>query len=138
MIDHLSIGVTDLEAATRFYDAVLEPLGYVRVVTHPGSRHHPWRSACYGPPGSDPHVDSSAAPFWLEERPRPAASGEGSHVCFRAASRAAVDRFHAAGLAGGGTDYGRPGLRAHYGPGYYASFLVDPWSWRIEAVTFAD
>ena len=136
MIDHVSIGVRDLDRAMAFYDAVLGPLGYVRVVTHPGDVDHPFRSACYGPPGSDPNVTSHAAPFWLEERPDPTDGGSGSHFCFAAPSRDAVERVHAAGLAAGATDYGAPGLRAHYGPDYYAAFLVDPWGWRIEAVTF--
>lgn len=135
MIDHLSIGVRDLDAAMRFYDAVLAPLGYVRVVTHPGDVDHPFRSACYGLPGSDPDLDSHAAPFWLEERPDPADGGSGSHVCFDASSRAAVERFHAAGIAGGASDAGAPGLRLHYGPGCFAAYLIDPWGWRIEAVT---
>ena len=60
----------------------------------------------------------------------------GTHVCFCAPDRAAVHAFHAAGLAAGGTDYGAPGLRPHYGPGYYAAFLMDPDGWRIEAVTY--
>jgi catechol 2,3-dioxygenase-like lactoylglutathione lyase family enzyme len=138
VIDHLSIGVRDLDRAMRFYDDVLAPLGYVRVVTHPGDDAHPFRSACYGPPGSDPNVTSSAAPFWLEERRDATAAGRGSHVCFAAPSRDAVARFHAAGLAAGATDDGAPGLRTHYGPRYFAAFLVDPWGSRIEAVTFGD
>src|SRR5689334_3248284 len=117
----------------RFYDAVLAPLGYVRVVTHPGDARHPFRSACYGPPGADPWRSSVEAPFWLEERPDAAAGGRGAHLCFRAPSRAAVAEFHAVGVAAGATDDGAPGLREHYGPGYYAAFLVDPWGWRIEA-----
>ena len=32
MLDHVSIGVTDLECSRRFYDAVLRPLGIVRIV----------------------------------------------------------------------------------------------------------
>jgi catechol 2,3-dioxygenase-like lactoylglutathione lyase family enzyme len=136
MIDHLSIGVRDLDRAVQFYDAILGPLGYVRVLTHPGDVDHPFRSACYGPPGTDPVADPHLAPFWLEERPDPTDGGSGSHVSFGAPSRAAVEQFHAAGLAHGATDYGAPGLREHYGAGYYAAFLIDPWGWRIEAVTF--
>ncbi len=33
----------------------------------------------------------------------------------------------------GGKDNGAPGLRADYGPGYYAAFVVDPDGYRIEA-----
>jgi catechol 2,3-dioxygenase-like lactoylglutathione lyase family enzyme len=32
MLDHVSLGVTDLERSRRFYDAVLRPLGIVRIV----------------------------------------------------------------------------------------------------------
>ena len=48
----------------------------------------------------------------------------------------AVDAFHAAALAGGGTSDGAPGYRAHYHESYYAAFIRDPDGNRIEAVTF--
>ena len=44
-----------------------------------------------------------------------------------------VDAFHAAALKSGGRDNGKPGLRADYGPNYYAAFVVDPDGYRIEA-----
>ena len=56
------------------------------------------------------------------------------HWCFKAASRAEVDAFHAAGLAHGGADDGAPGLRPHYHAHYYGAFLLDPFGNRIEAV----
>jgi hypothetical protein len=48
--------------------------------------------------------------------------------------RAAVDRFHSQGLAAPGTTTARPGLRADYGPTYYAAFLIDPGRQHVEAV----
>ena len=63
-----------------------------------------------------------------------AAAGARRHWCFKAPSRAAVDAFHAAGLAHGGRDEGAPGLREHYHSHYYAAFLLDPAGNRIEAV----
>lgn len=63
-----------------------------------------------------------------------AASTPGVHIAFNAQSRAAVDRFHAAGLAAGGRDNGAPGVRADYAPTYYAAFLIDPAGNNIEAV----
>ena len=42
-------------------------------------------------------------------------------------------KFHAAGLAAGGADEGRPGLRSYH-PGYYAAFLLDPEGNKVEAV----
>jgi catechol 2,3-dioxygenase-like lactoylglutathione lyase family enzyme len=38
----------------------------------------------------------------------------------------AVDAFHAAALAAGGTDEGRPGIREHYHPNYYGAYVRDP------------
>ena len=48
--------------------------------------------------------------------------------------RAAVNAFHAAGLAAGGRDNGAPGLRPQYHPGYYAAFVIDPDGHNVEAV----
>jgi len=36
MIDHVSVGVTDLERSQRFYDAFLRPLGLVRILDFEG------------------------------------------------------------------------------------------------------
>ena len=44
-----------------------------------------------------------------------------------------VDRFHAAAIAAGGQDNGKPGER-DYHPGYYACFVLDPDGNNIEAV----
>ena len=67
------------------------------------------------------------------ERPVAADQGSGLHFCLSAPTRAAVDAFHAAALAAGGKDNGRPGPRADYGPDYYAAFAVDPDGYRLEA-----
>ena len=56
------------------------------------------------------------------------------HLAFQAADRVAVDRFHAAALAAGGRDHGKPGERAEYHPGYYGAFVLDPDGHNIEAV----
>jgi hypothetical protein len=48
--------------------------------------------------------------------------------------RQAVDDFHRAALENGGRDNGEPGLRAGYGPNYYAAFVIDPDGHPIEAV----
>lgn len=120
MLDHLSLGVVDLARAAKFYDAVLEPLGFLRVWTYE-------RAIGYGPPGSD---DKLA----IKERSAARSAGEGFHVALAATSRAAVDAFHVAALSNGGRDEGAPGLRPAYGPGYYAAFARDPDGYRIEAV----
>jgi catechol 2,3-dioxygenase-like lactoylglutathione lyase family enzyme len=119
MIDHLSLGVRDLKAARRFYDAALQPLGYRLLQEYPTSLGY----------GAD------AAALWLlaAERPVKADEKSGLHLCFSAPSRAAVDAFHKAAVKAGAKDNGKPGLRADYGPGYYAAFVVDPDGYRLEA-----
>jgi len=121
LLHHISFGVSNLEAMAAFYDAALAPLGQVRVWDGP-------RSVGYGLPGQGDKL-------LLNLRDGgPHAPGQGFHLAFAAASRAAVDAFHAAALAHGGRDNGAPGLREHYGPNYYAAFVVDPEGYRIEAV----
>jgi catechol 2,3-dioxygenase-like lactoylglutathione lyase family enzyme len=119
MIDHVSIGVRDIDRSKRFYDAALEPLGY-RCLSEGGG------SLGYG----DDHATFCISAV---EHPVPADDGSGLHFCFIASSRHGVDAFHAAALRAGESDNGRPGLRADYGPNYYAAFVVDPDGYRIEA-----
>jgi catechol 2,3-dioxygenase-like lactoylglutathione lyase family enzyme len=119
MIDHVSIGVRNVAASKRFYDAALQALGYQCLSESPGSLG-------YG---------ANAPAFWINatDRPVPPEPQSGLHFCFSARNRKAVDSFHAAGLASGGRDNGRPGLRPDYGVGYYAAFLIDPDGYRVEA-----
>jgi len=46
----------------------------------------------------------------------------------------AAGAFHSTALEAGSTDAGAPGLRAHYGPSYYAAFVIDPDGHQLEAV----
>jgi catechol 2,3-dioxygenase-like lactoylglutathione lyase family enzyme len=119
MINHVSIGVRDIARTRRFYDAALAPLGYKCLSESPGSLGY----------GSD------AVVLWISESERPVAADpkSGLHVCFDAPTRKSVDAFHEAALETGGRDNGKPGLRADYGPSYYAAFVVDPDGYRLEA-----
>jgi catechol 2,3-dioxygenase-like lactoylglutathione lyase family enzyme len=121
MLGHISFGVEDLDRAIRFYDAALVPLDAVRVWTTD-------TAAGYGAAGG---ADRLA----LFHRPGATrAPGAGFHLAFHATSRAAVDAFHAAALAAGGSDAGSPGLRPRYSPTYYAAFVIDPDGHKLEAV----
>jgi predicted lactoylglutathione lyase len=57
----------------------------------------------------------------------------GVHLAFSTQKRAVVDKFHAAGLAAGGTDNGPPGVR-WYHENYYGAFVLDPDGNNVEAV----
>ncbi len=120
MFDHISFGVRDIARSRRFYDAALAPLGFSALSVGDNSLGY----------GKD------AAALWLSlsASPVPADPRSGLHVCFTAPSRAAVGEFHRAVLATGGRDNGAPGLRADYGPTYYAAYVVDPDGYRLEAL----
>ncbi len=115
MIDHVIIGVDDLEACSAFYEQALAALGMGVVMAMP-------HGVGYGKDGKPA--------FWIADREL---SGP-VHVAFTSPDRATVDAFHEAALAAGGHDNGRPGLRPHYHPSYYAAFVYDPDGNNIEAV----
>jgi catechol 2,3-dioxygenase-like lactoylglutathione lyase family enzyme len=115
MIDHLKLHVGDVARSKAFYEAALAPLGY-RIVMEPA-------------PGLV-GLGVRFPDFWLGQSDTPTVA----HVALRAEDRAAVDAFHAAALAAGGTDNGAPGLRPHYHPGYYGAFVIDPDGNNVEAV----
>ena len=124
MIDHVSVGVSNLERSARFYESALAPLGLSRLVTRP---------ATIG-------FGKAYPEFWINLRPgmTPVAPESGVHICLRAKLTGDVDAFHAAALAAGGRSDGVPGLRPHDRVRYYAAFVIDPDGNRIEAVTFPE
>jgi catechol 2,3-dioxygenase-like lactoylglutathione lyase family enzyme len=108
LIDHLHLRTVDLDASRRFYAAILEVLGIPLVA---GDGHF--------------YADE----LWVDRGEAPSRV----HFAFQAADRETVDRWYAAGLAGGGRDNGAPGERSYH-PGYYAAFLLDPDGNNVEAV----
>ena len=108
MLDHVTIGVRDVEHSKKFYDRALAPLGIVRLSAE-GARF-----AGYGV--------SPKAFFWIGTRET---LQTGAHIAFVAHDRATVERFHEAAIAAGGRDNGRPGLRPHYHANYYGAFVLD-------------
>lgn len=124
MLDHISITVSDIAAAERFYDAIMAALGVVKV----GSRAD-WLG--YGERARADHPERVYISIRKGGKPDDAF---GRHWCFKASSRPIVDAFWRDGLAAGGIDDGAPGLRANYHPSYYAAFLRDPDGNRVEAV----
>lgn len=120
MLHHVSFPVADLAASGAFYDAALGALGFRRVFEDD-------TAIGYG-------LETGKDKFCLKLRAPAVPAGPGFHLAFAAPNRRAVDRFHADALAVGGQDNGPPGPRPHYGPHYYAAFLVDPDGHRIEGV----
>jgi catechol 2,3-dioxygenase-like lactoylglutathione lyase family enzyme len=119
---HVTLGTNNLERAEKFYDAVMAVLG------HPVLFKAPPNVIAYGTPAGEKLF--VLTPFDRRE----ARPGNGVHAAFKVDSRAAVDAFHKAALANGGSDEGAPGLRPHYHPNYYGAYVRDPDGNKIQAV----
>ncbi len=119
VIDHLTVGVSDLDRSREFYIPTLLPLGFSEI----GQRRE----------------GATEIEFGLEEAPDFAIStayptGAPVHVAFAADRREQVDAFHAAAIAAGGRDNGAPALRPEYSDDYYGAFVLDPDGHNVEAV----
>jgi catechol 2,3-dioxygenase-like lactoylglutathione lyase family enzyme len=130
IIDHLNIGVSDVERSRVFYEKALAPLGLKLLHSIPpegaesGGEQSKVKAAMYG-------FGRQYKPlFWIVGNAR---VGEATHFAFVAKTRDEVDAFYAAALAAGGSDNGPPGLR-RYHENYYGAFVRDPDGINIEAV----
>jgi len=119
VLDHITVNVRDLRAARAFYPAALGAIGMKINLDF---------SSAFGMGSKKENI------FWLARDRQ--ASGDG-HYAFRVRHREEVDAFHAAALAAGGKDHGKPGPRPDYGPTYYAAFVKDGEGNNIEVVCYA-
>lgn len=113
MLSHVTLGSNDIHRSRTFYDAVMGALGLGRMAGMDGEIHSIW--------GTDRPAVVVRHPLNGE----PATFANGGTVGFVAPSRAAVDAFHAAALANGGSCEGPPGPRAAAG-GHYGAYVRDP------------
>ncbi|WP_018238882.1 VOC family protein [Ensifer sp. BR816] len=122
MLLYVTVGTNDLERAGAFYDGVLPTLGY---------RRQRWDETEIGY-GADGDV---RVRFWVVTpfNREPATYGNGVSIALVAETRSAVDAFHAAALAAGGTDEGAPGLRPFHAH-FYGAWVRDLDGNKIAAV----
>jgi len=121
----LRLGTNDLDKSAAFYDATLAALGMTQARVP---------------------MDAPVAMFRLPGglmlmlgAPRdgqPASYGNGETFGFSAEDAAAVDAWHAAGLANGGTCEGAPGPREAAG-GRHGAYLRDPDGHKLCAYVMA-
>jgi catechol 2,3-dioxygenase-like lactoylglutathione lyase family enzyme len=114
VFDHVDIRASDRAASERFYLTVLRAVGIEQ--THSDAELAGWDD--FSIVGANDEVPVTRR----------------LHVGFVAPSRAAVDAFHAAGVAAGHRDDGAPGPRPQYRDDYYGAFLLDPDGNSAEAV----
>ena len=117
MLDHVSIQCADLDAAARFYDAVLAQLGGGRLLDF----------------GEVIGYGAEFPSFWIGRQ----TTGDGfreSHIAFRAPSREAVQAFFDTAVARGAEALHEPRVWPEYHPGYFGAFVRDPDGNNVEAV----
>lgn len=122
MFSHVFLGIGPaadaFDRALAFYDPLMAVLGIAPRFRDASRPWAGWQSATDG-----------GRPLFLIGRPHDAAAhapGNGQMVAFLAATRAQVDRAHAAALAHGGRCEGAPGLRPEYHANYYGAYFRDP------------
>ena len=122
MILYLTFGTNDLTRAGRFYDPVLTSIGYVQL--RAGKEDFGYGTS-----------DDTEPQFWIVTPydGQPASRGNGTMLALIAPTRASVDAFHAAALANGGSDEGKPGLRP-WSAYFYACYVRDPDGNKLSAV----
>jgi catechol 2,3-dioxygenase-like lactoylglutathione lyase family enzyme len=125
-LDHITVTAADLAASAAFYDSVLGALGLHRHVELVDEEEDaPEVEALAWAPPDGPAV------LWLVHG---APATTGLHLRFRAAARADVETFHAAGVAAGAVSRAAPRRWAIYRRGEYGAMLADPAGNVVEAV----
>jgi catechol 2,3-dioxygenase-like lactoylglutathione lyase family enzyme len=119
VIDHITVGVSDVARSREFYRHALTPLGFAEI----GAWREGGEEVSFGLDEANDFGISSAY-----------GTGAPVHVAFAADRREQVDAFYAAALQAGGRDNGAPGLRPEYSEGYYSAFVLDPDGHNVEAV----
>ena len=128
-IDHIGIGVPDLAAAKRYYDALMPILGL-----KPWFPTTPEGVFNYGPDGArGPQL------FFYQATE---ASGHSRHrqvlhhIAFMVENRAIVREAHAWAVAQGNEILDAPADFPQYGR-HYATYWLDPHGFKLEVVSFA-
>jgi catechol 2,3-dioxygenase-like lactoylglutathione lyase family enzyme len=118
MLDHISIQVRDVAAATSFYDAVLAAIGYRRVLDF----------------GDVIGYGDEFPAFWVGKAEAEADHpGLPPHVAFAAPDPAGVIAFFEAAVASGAEVLHEPALWPQYHAGYFGAFVRDPDGNNVEA-----
>lgn len=113
MFSHLMLGVNDLEASKKFYDALLGALGIAPGVAN---RNRYFYRSAGGTFAITTPINGEAA-----------CHGNGSTIGFTAQSPEQADAWHSAGIANGGTACENPpGLREGPAGPLYLAYLRDP------------
>jgi len=110
MLGFVTIGTNNIEASSKFYDAVLIPFGIENVLIT--ERYI----------GYAKKINPNKIEFYLMKpfNKKLATFGNGTMIALFAESRTIVDNFHSIAMERGALNEGLPGLRPPDGTDYYA------------------
>jgi catechol 2,3-dioxygenase-like lactoylglutathione lyase family enzyme len=117
VLDHLGIQCADLPRSVAFYETVLAPLGFRKMMDF----------------GVAVGFGADAPAFWLGKLDEGAGWRE-DHIAFVANDRAAVHAFFDAAVGTGAEVLHEPREWPEYHAGYYGAFVRDPDGNNVEAV----
>lgn len=115
MFTHIMVGSTDVERSRKFYDATMGALGYDPAASPAGAPR-----LFYGGFGR------GALGVGLPGNGEPATFANGGTIGLQAKDKDAVDAWHAAACANGGTCEGAPGPRPNAPGRAYGAYARDP------------
>ncbi len=124
MIGYVTLGVTDIPRAAKFYDTLAEALGYGRMMGSEDEGFIAWGSSEAAGLGILKPFDGN-----------PMSVGNGVMVALQAKDAAQVRRLYDLALANGGTDEGAPGPRGD--GGFYAGYFRDLDGNKLNAFSMA-
>ncbi len=111
MFTHTYLGTNDVDKSRKFYNSVMAALGYEPVEL------------------PDKTIYAGAMGTLIVSKPangEDATSSNGYTLGLQAPNYEAVDKWHAEGLANGGTCEGTPGFRENSPGNMYGAYLRDP------------
>lgn len=111
MFTHVYFGANDVDKSKKFWDAVMGALGHAPA-PYPNGVIYP--------------AAGGAIVIAPPRNGEPASAGNGHTLGLSAPDYAAVDAFHAAGVANGGSCDGEPGFRENSPGNMYGAYLLDP------------
>jgi catechol 2,3-dioxygenase-like lactoylglutathione lyase family enzyme len=134
MLGHMGVNVPDLPAAKRYYGELMPLLGFQLFLSNDDE-------FAYRPAGGKPGTYLFFYPSAEESEYSPYRTGL-QHLAFMVRTRAVVDDVHRLAselsLSAGGRVLHEPQHFAQYPPPYYATFWLDPWGFKLEAVCHSD
>lgn len=126
MIGYTMVGTTDLARAIRFYGPMFAEMGMKQCYKD--------EQVAFWGDKTDVNAPRFATGYPFDGGK--AGVGNGTMTAFLITGSELIDRLYSIAVENGGVDEGAPGLRPHYGEGFYAAYVRDPDDNKIAFVCY--